>query len=199
MHFVFLTMEATNNSALKSAAEQLNRTFDTGIEISLFNLGLQHDSCQWEKLEKTFRSADFIFGSMLFSEDIVRPLENLLDQAACPVCIITSNPALLNRTRLGKFSMHKPEKEQGIFRQWAAKLKPKHSHGESQRQLALARNIGKIMKYIPGRARDIHTFIAAHQFWLNGSEENMERFLSLIAERYVPGWKGQLPQKDPVF
>lgn len=203
MRFVFLTMEATNNSALKSAAEELNRRFDTGIEVSLFNLGLRHDSDQWEKLERAFRSADFIFGSMLFSEEIVRPLEPLLDKAACPICIITSNPALLTRTKMGKFSLRKPmddqQKEPGIFRQWAAKLKPKHSHGESRRQLALARNVGRIMKYIPGKARDIHTFIAAHQFWLNGSKENMERFLSLIADRYVPAWKGKLPQSDPVF
>ena len=203
MHFVFLTMEATNNSALKSAAKRLNRNFDTGIEVSMFNLGLQHDGLQWEKLEKAFHAADFIFGSMLFSEEIVRPLERLLDKAAAPICIITSNPALLTRTRLGKFSMRKAgaegEKEPGMFRQWAARLKPKQSHGETQRQLAMARNIGKLMKHIPGRARDIHTFIAAHQFWLNGSQENMERFLSLIVDRYVPGWKGKLPQEDAVF
>lgn len=202
MHFVFLTMEATNNSALKSAADELNRKYHLGLEVSLFNLGLRHDAPQWEKLEKAFRSADFIFGSMLFSEEIVRPLEQLLEHASSQICIITSNPALLTRTRIGKFSLRKsanPEKESGIFRQWAAKLKPKNSHGESQRQLAIARNIGKIMKYIPGRARDIHTFIAAHQFWLNGSQENMERFLCLIADRYVPGWKGKLPQEDPVF
>lgn len=27
----------------------------------------------------------------------------------------------------------------------------------------------------------------------------MERFLSLIADRYVPGWKGKLLQEDAVF
>ncbi|MCF8216777.1 MAG: magnesium chelatase subunit H [Chlorobium sp.] len=203
MRFVFLTMEATNNSALKSAAGELNHKYDTKLEVSIFNLGLQHDKSQWEKLEHAFRSADFIFGSMLFSEEIVRPLERLLNQVSCPICIITSNPALLTRTRLGKFSLRKSdaetEKEPGLFRQWTAKLRPKHSHGESQRQLALARNVGKIMKYIPGKARDIHTFIASHQFWLNGSQENMERFLSLIADRYVPAWKGKLPQADAIF
>ena len=204
MHFVFLTMEATNNSALKAAAGELNKKFNTGLEVSVFSLGLHNSKKLWETLENTLPVADFVFGSMLFSEEIVRPLEKLLETLACPVCIITSNPALISQTRVGRFSLHKPKKEEqkesgGVFRQWVAKLKPKQSHGESQRQLALVRNVSKIMKHIPGKARDIHTFIAAHQFWLNGSQDNMERFLCLLVERYAPGWKGKLPQEDPLF
>jgi magnesium chelatase subunit H len=203
MHFVFLTMEATNNSALKAAAEELNRKFHVGLEVSVFSLGLHNSKKLWETLEETLPVADFVFGSMLFSEEIVRPLEKLLDGLACPVCIITSNPALITQTRVGKFSLRKPQheepKESSIFKQWASKLMPKQSHGESQRQLAMVRSVSKLMKHIPGKARDIHTFIAAHQFWLNGSQENMERFLSLLVERYSPGWKGKLPQEDPLF
>jgi magnesium chelatase subunit H len=203
MHFVFLTMEATNNSTLKTAAGELNRKFNLDLEVSVFSLGLHNSIKLWETLEQTLPKADFVFGSMLFSEDIVRPLEKLLGELTCPVCMITSNPALISQTRLGRFSMRKPKKEEknesGIFGQWAAKLKPKQNHGESQRQLALVRSVSKLMKHIPGKARDIHTFIAAHQFWLNGSQENLERFLSLLVDRYVPGWKGKLPQADPLF
>ncbi|NTU94184.1 MAG: magnesium chelatase subunit H [Chlorobiaceae bacterium] len=202
MRFLFITMEPTNNSALKSAAAELNREFGINLDVSMFNLGLNHGKQDWTKLEKEVPSADFIFGSMLFSEEIVRPLEQILETAACPVCMITSNPALISQTRVGRFSLQKSredEKPQGIFKQWAAKLKPTHSSGESQRQLAMVRNVGKLMKHIPGKARDIHTFISAHQFWLNGSKENMRRFLCLLVDRYIPGQKGVLPQKDPIF
>lgn len=202
MRFLFLTMEATNNSAVKKAAAVLNGRFNCELEVMLFNLGLYKGEETWIKLEQAFSDADFIFGSMLFSEEIVRPLEKLLAGVSCPVCIITSNPALIHRTRLGKFSLHKPDsgiKKKRIFNDWGAKLKPKTSHGESQRQLSLVRNISKLLKHIPGKARDIHTFIASHQFWLNGSEENMERFLCLLINRYVPSFSKQLPQKDPIF
>jgi magnesium chelatase subunit H len=195
-------MEPTNNSVLKSAAAELNREFDIDLDVSMFNLGLNHGPQAWERLKKEIPGADFIFGSMLFSEEIVRPLEQLLETASCPVCMITSNPALINQTRVGKFSLQKTdeeEKPQGIFKQLASKLKPVSSSGESQRQLSLVRNVGKLMKHIPGKARDIHTFISAHQFWLNGSKENMKRFLCLLIERYIPGYKGVLPQKDPIF
>jgi magnesium chelatase subunit H len=203
MRFVFITMEPTNNSMLKSAAEELQREFGIDLEVSMFNLGLNHSRHTWEKLEKEIPGADFIFGSMLFSEEIVRPLEQLLETASCPVCMITSNPAIINQTRVGKFSLQKSgeeEKPQSIFKQLASKLKPSHNgNGESQRQLSLVRNVGKLMKHIPGKARDIHTFISAHQFWLNGSKENMRRFLCLLIDRYIPGYKGVLPQNDPIF
>ncbi len=203
MHFVFLTMEATNNSTLRAAAGELNKKFQVGLEVSVFSLGLHNSKKLWETLEKTLPKADFVFGSMLFSEEIVRPLEKLLDTLSCPVCIITSNPVLVTQTRVGKFSLRKPQKEElkekSIFKQWASRLMPKQSHGESQRQLALVRSVSKLMKHLPGKARDIHTFVAAHQFWLNGSQENIERFLSLLIERYSPGWKGKLPQDDPLF
>ncbi|WP_275068355.1 magnesium chelatase subunit H [Prosthecochloris marina] len=202
MRFLFLTMEATNNSAVKKAAAVLNGRFNCELEVMIFNLGLYKGEETWRKLEQVFPEADFIFGSMLFSEEIVRPLEKLLAGVSCPVCIITSNPTLIRQTRLGKFSLHKPdseEKRKSIFKDWAAKLKPKTSHGESQRQLSLVRNISKLLKHIPGKARDIHTFIVSHQFWLNGSEENMERFLCLLINRYVPSFSEQLPQKDPIF
>jgi magnesium chelatase subunit H len=203
MYFVFLTMEATNNSVLKAAAGELNRKFDTDLKVSVFSLGLNNSGKLWETLEKTLPEADFVFGSMLFSEEIVRPLHKLLEPLTCPVCLITSNPALVNLTKLGKFSLRKPAREEakgsGIFKQWTAKLKPKHNAQENQRQLSLVRNVSKIMKHLPGRARDIYVFIAAHQFWLNGSRENLERFLCLLVERYIPGWKGRLPQENPVF
>ncbi len=201
MRFLFLTMEATNNGALKHATAALNREFDCPLDITIFNLGLHKGKEVWQTLEKAFAEADFIFGSMLFSEEIVRPLEKLLSGVTCPVCIITSNPALIRQTRLGKFIMYKPdeEKKKSVFREWASQLKPKNSPTESQRQLALVRNISKVMKHIPGKARDIHTFIAAHQFWLNGSDENMERFLCLLIDRYVPSFNERLPQKDPIF
>ena len=66
MHFVFLTMEATNNSALKAAAGELNRKFHTGLEVSIFSLGLHNSKKLWETLETALPNADMVFGSMLF-------------------------------------------------------------------------------------------------------------------------------------
>ncbi|ACF13748.1 magnesium chelatase, H subunit [Chloroherpeton thalassium ATCC 35110] len=202
MRFIFLTMEVTNNSAIREAVANLKQKHQLDIDLKLYNMALLRGETAWQKLAEDVGHADFIFGSMLFSEEIVRPLEKILDEATCPVCIITSNPALIQTTKLGKFVMKKPEEAEessSPIKKLMGRLKPKHGHGESQRQLGIVRNLSKVLKLIPGKARDLYTFISAHQYWLNGSTENLERMLCNIIDQYVPGYKGKLPLKDPLF
>ncbi|NTV46609.1 MAG: magnesium chelatase subunit H, partial [Chlorobiales bacterium] len=201
MRFIFLTMEVVNNAALREAVAKIKQEFNVEVDLRIYNMALLRGEETWARLQDDVSSAHFVFGSMLFSEEIVRPLEAILTKATCPVCIITSNPALIRMTRLGKFVMQKPEDEEapGPVKKLMAKLRPKHGHGESQRQLGMIRSLGKVLKHIPGKARDLYTFIAAHQYWLNGSPENLSRLLCMIIDQYVPGYKGRVPVKDPLF
>lgn len=205
MRFVFLTMEVTNNAALRASAEMLRRDYHIDVGIGLYNVALLRGEEAWQRLAEDAARADFIFGSMLFSEDIVRPLQRILGQASCPICIITSNPALIRLTRLGKFNLYSYGTEQeaasgtGRIRQWISKLRPGHGHGESQRQLTLVRGLSKLLKVIPGKSRDLYNYIVSHQYWLNGSAENLSRMLLMVTERYVPGYKGKLPVQDPLI
>ncbi len=199
MRFIFLTMDGNHAAALREAAALLRR--DQGVELGLglYDACSLRDEADWRRLAEDVRRADFVFGSMLFGEDLVRPLERALEAAACPVCVITSNPALIYRTRLGKFELRaRDEQDTGPIMQWIRKFRPKKGHGEGQRQLALLRNLGKILKLLPGRARDLHTYIAVHQYWMHCSAENLRRMLCLLIERYVPGYKGRLPAQDPI-
>jgi len=202
MRFIFLTMEVTNNAAIREAVANLKQKHQLDIDLKLYNMALLRGEESWQRLSEDTQQADFIFGSMLFSEEIVRPLEKILDTASCPVCIITSNPALIRTTKLGKFVMKKPEESEEAsspIKKLMGRLKPKHGHGESQRQLGIVRNLSKVLKLIPGKARDLYTFISAHQYWLNGSPENLERMLCNIIDYYIPGYKGKLPLQDPLF
>jgi magnesium chelatase subunit H len=201
MRFIFLTMEVTNNAALRQAVQVLNNQYQLGLELKLHNVSLLRSSDDWDKLKEDIRIADFIFGSMLFSEEVVRPLEDCLHEASCPICIITSNPTLIKQTRLGRFVLNQSESEESSnpFKKLMGRLKPKHGHGESQRQLGIVRNLTKVLKMIPGKAKDIYSFIAAHQYWLNGSDENIVRMLSLFIDQYIEGYKGKLTVKDPLF
>ncbi|MFN3374651.1 MAG: cobaltochelatase subunit CobN, partial [Chloroflexus sp.] len=87
--------------------------------------------------------------------------------------------------------------EQSAFRQWLSQFQPKHGHGEIQRQMSLVRGLSKMLKFLPGKARDIHSYVMAHQFWAASTPENLRRLLLLFIERYVPGYKGKLPVLDP--
>ncbi len=202
MRFVFLTIDSTHATALHEAAALLRRDHGIELVIHLYHAPSLKREEDWQRLRRDIAEADFIFGSMLFGEEYVRPLERLLSDAPCPVCIIMSNPVLIRCTRIGKFVIHSPaaERESGVLQRLMAAFRPKHgSHGEGQRQLALVRGISKMLKYLPGKAHDLHSYIAVHQFWTNSSPENLRRMLGMLIERYVPGYHKRLAIQDPII
>jgi magnesium chelatase subunit H len=200
MRFIFLTMDGNHAGALREAAALLRRDQSVQLSLGLYDACKLRTDKDWRQLAEDVAGADFVFGSMLFGEEFVRPLERVLVETDCPICVITSNPSLIYRTRLGKFVLKKRSEEQegGPLMQWARKFRPKKGHGEGQRQLAMLRNLGKILKHIPGKARDLHTYIAVHQYWLHCSPENLRRMFCLLIDRYVPGYHGKLPQQEPI-
>ncbi|MFQ3630810.1 magnesium chelatase subunit H [Roseiflexus sp.] len=200
MRFVFLTMDGNHFAALREGARLLHR--DEGIALSLacYDTNALRTPADWQRLAEDVAASDFIFGSMLFGEEFVRPLEQTLAQATAPVCIITSNPALIRMTRLGRFDLRKKveEQEASLLSRWMHKFRPKSGRGEGQRQLALMRNLGRVLQHIPGKARDLATYIAVHQYWMHCSPENLRRMLSMLIERYVPGYQGRLKVLPPI-
>ena len=200
MRLIFLTVDGNHTAALRTAAERLRREHGVGITLCMYDASSLRSEADWQRLAADVAAADFIFGARLFGEELIRPLERLLKHAAAPVCIITSNPALIQCSHLGLFDLRKGDTEQepGVIQQWIKKLRPQGGSGEAKRQLAVLRNLTKVLKLIPGKARDIYTYAVAHQYWLNCAPENLYRMLCLIIERYVPGHTGKLPMLDPI-
>jgi len=200
MRFLFLTMDGNHGAALREATRSLQFDYGIDVQLTLYNATSLRDDEAWQRLAADVARADFVFGSMLFGEELVRPLQRILSESHVPICIITSNPALIRCTRLGKFVLQQkdPDAEPGMLKRWMNKFRPKKGHGEAKRQLAMLRNLGKVMKHIPGKAQDLHSYIAVHDYWLHSSPENLRRMLCLLIERYVPGYAEQLPIEEPI-
>ncbi len=201
MRFVFLTMDGNHGAALREAATQIWQEHRIDLGLALYDATTLRTAEDWQRLERDVAAADLVFGARLFGEDYVAPLERILAGADCPVCIITSTPGMIQCTRLGKFSIKDQDDkaEPGLLQQWARKLRPQGGSGEGRRQLAVLRNLTKVLKLVPGKARDLHSYIVSHQYWLNSSPENLKRMLLLFVERYVPGYQGKLPIEDPML
>ncbi len=201
MRLVFLSTQDNYSVGLRTAATALNREYSLNLSVAVYLASDLGDPVKRATIAADLRQADFIMGAMLFGEAYVRPLETMLAEAPCPMAIIMSNPALAKYTRLGKFNLAgkgESEGEQGHGHGGMMQaLRPKHGHGEASRQLALVKSLTKILKFLPGRMRDLHSFIVLHQFWVHNSPENLKRMLCLIIDRYVPGMKGRLPVEDP--
>ncbi len=198
-HFVYITMDGGHNSALRKAAAELEREHGIRMELSLHRSPDLRNEADWQRLEADVDRADFIFGCMIFGEDQVRPMQRILEGRETPTCFITSNPALIRSTRLGKFVMKPQEEADGPpspvqrMMNW---LRPKKGRSEGKNQTALLQNLTKVMKFIPGKARDIHTFVAMHDYWLHSTPENLKRMMYLLLDRYVDGFAGQVPVLD---
>ena len=201
MRLIFLTIDGNHNAALRLAAARIEREHGLSVSLGLYDAASLRSEADWQRLERDLARADFVFGARLFGEEMIRPLERALSEIAAPVLIITSNPVLIRHTRIGKFSLGQRDDEQpSLIREWIKKLRPQNGGvNEARRQLAVLRNLSKVLKLIPGKARDIHTYVAAHQYWLNNSPENLFRLFCLLIERYIPSAGKSLPQADPLI
>lgn len=200
MRFLFLTMDGNHAAALRAAAGLLQNDEGIALDLACFDSNALRSAADWQRLAAEAARCDFIFGAMLFGEEYVRPLERVLAGVTTPVCVITSNPALIRLTRIGRFDLRRKveEQEASLLSRWMQKFRPKNGHGEGQRQLALLRNLGRVLQHIPGKARDLATYIAVHQYWMHSSPENLRRMLAMLIERYVPGYQGRLKIHPPI-
>ncbi|HMR66933.1 MAG TPA: magnesium chelatase subunit H, partial [Anaerolineae bacterium] len=200
MRFIFLTMDGNHGAALREAAGMLQRDYGIDLHPVVYSATTLYNAEAFQRLRDDIARADFIFGSMLFGEELVRPLETILAETPTPVCVITSNPALIRCTHMGKFVLKPKAKDEqpSLIKRWMNKFRPKGGHGEGKRQLAMLRNLGKILKVIPGKARDLHSYITVHDYWLHSSPENLRRMLCLLIDRYVPGYADRLPIEEPI-
>ena len=199
MHIVVLTIDGNHRPALLAAADRLRREHKVALSLAVYDAATLRDGAGWSQLDRDLARADLVFGARLFSEELVRPLADRLAHYDKPTLIITSNPALIRCTRIGGFSLRREsENEPGPLRSWVQKLRPQGGAGEARRQLAILRNLSKVLKVIPGTSRDLYTYITSHQYWLNASPENLYRLLCVLIGRYGPAPRPKLPQLDPL-
>ena len=45
-----------------------------------------------------------------------------------------------------------------------------------EKQMALLRRLPKILRFIPGKAQDLRAWFLTMQYWLGGSDDNIERW-----------------------
>jgi len=201
LRFVYVTMDGNHNAALYEAARLLKEEYGIQMQLALHSAATLRSPADWVQFKADVNRADFVFGCMIFGEDYVRPMVDILNEVDVPTCFITSNPALIYCTRLGNLELKPPQEDEepGLLKRWMRHLRPKkEAKSERHRQNALIKNLAKLMKYVPGKVRDLHTFIAMHDYWLHSSPENLERMMLLLINRYVPRCEVKVPVIDAI-
>ncbi|MBK5920535.1 magnesium chelatase subunit H [Rhodothalassium salexigens] len=184
---VIITLDSHLSGAIERASRILRRDVP-GLEVSL------HAAAEWtdnpqavEAAKADIADGDIIFANMLFLDDQIQAVLPALQARRdhCDVMIgAMASGEIMRLTSMGKFSMDgEPKGPMAMLK----KLRGSKGKNSGAKQMSVVRGLPKILKWIPGTAQDVRAYFMVLQYWLAGSEENMERLMRFLINRYATG------------
>ncbi|MEO1611207.1 MAG: cobaltochelatase subunit CobN, partial [Pseudomonadota bacterium] len=153
-----------------------------------------HAAAEWaetpaalDRAKAAVARGDIIIANLLFIEEHVRAI--LPDLQArrdhCDAMIgVIADKEVVQLTRMGDLDMMKPASGAMAFlKKLRGKREPTADSGE--KQMRMLRRLPKILKYIPGKAQDLRAWFLTMQYWLGGSDDNVEAMVRFLADRYA--------------
>ncbi len=207
LRVVYVVLEPQYQSSLSAAVRAINQNHpNLAVEISGYLIEELRDSDNYEAFQRDVARANIFIASLIFLEDLadkvvaaVEPHRDRLDVAV----VFPSMPQVMRLNKMGSFSMAQLGQSKSAIAQFMKKRKEKSGSGFQDGMLKLLNTLPKVLKYLPmDKAQDARNFMLSFQYWLGGSQENLENFLLMLADRYVykdmETDSGALQYRDPV-
>ncbi|HBK10741.1 MAG TPA: magnesium chelatase, partial [Planktomarina temperata] len=190
---VLLTLDRHAAGPAARALPKLATDFP-GLQLKI------HAAAEWAKdpealalAKADIETAHLIVSSVLFLEDHVQAILPDLKarRAACDALVgIIADQEIVQLTKMGELDMMRPAS--GVMG-FLKKLKPaKKSGSTGEGQAKMLRRIPKILNLIPGKSQDLRAWFLTMQYWLGGSDDNIESLVRFLISRYAsrPEWRG---------
>ncbi|MEM1066834.1 MAG: magnesium chelatase subunit H [Pseudomonadota bacterium] len=192
---VIVTLDAHAAGPAARVSEKLGLEFP-GLSVTV------HAAAEWAEnpaaldlAKDAVRHADIVVANLLFIEEhitaILPELEARRDHCDAMIGVI-ADPQIVKLTRMGELDMAKPASgAMALLKRLRGSSKPSASSGE--KQMKLLRRLPKILKYIPGKAQDLRAWFLTMQYWLGGSDDNVESMIRFLLSRYSheDAWRGR--------
>ncbi|MEO1132638.1 MAG: magnesium chelatase subunit H [Cyanobacteria bacterium J06639_1] len=194
MKVVYVVLEPQYQSSLTACVESINRNHpELAVEISGYLIEELRDEATYEAFKQDIATANVFFASLIFLEDLakkvveaVQPHRDRLDVAV----VFPSMPEVMRLNKMGSFSMANLGQSKSAIAQFMRKRKEKQGASFQDGMLKLLQTLPKVLKYMPmDKAQDARNFMLSFQYWLGGSQDNLENLLVMIADRYLPEFK----------
>jgi magnesium chelatase subunit H len=92
---------------------------------------------------------------------------------------VISAREVVQLTRMGELDMMKPATgPMKLLKKLRGSKEPSANSGE--KQMKLLRRLPKILKFIPGKAQDLRAWFLTMQYWLGGSDDNVEQMVRFL-------------------
>jgi magnesium chelatase subunit H len=153
-----------------------------------------HAAAEWgtnpaamAECQMALREADIVIANLLFLEEHVAPiLPDLIaarDRADAFVGIIADGQ-IVKLTKMGDLDMGKPASAaMQLLKSLRGSKQPSSASGE--KQMKMLRRLPKILRFIPGKAQDLRAWFLCMQYWLGGSDDNIEQMMRFLVSRYA--------------
>ncbi len=167
-----------------------------------------HASAEWAgdpaalaATKAALAEADMVIANLIFIEEhitaILPDLTAARDRADAFVGLI-ADKSIVSLTKMGDLDMSRPASGTMAL---LKKLKPtaKKSTNSGEKQMSMLRRLPKILRFIPGKAQDLRAWFLSMQYWLGGSDDNIEEMVRFLVSRYAAksDWR-QAKVKPPV-
>ena len=183
---VVITLDAHSAGPCDRAAARLLADFP-GLSVDV------HAAAEWGEnpqalveAKAAIATGDIILVNLLFLEEHVQAILPSLEarRAGCDAMAgVISDAAIVKLTRMGALDMLAPASgTMALLKRLRGSSKPSSQNGESK--MRMLRRLPKILKYIPGKAQDLRAWFLVMQYWLGGSDTNIESMLRFLISRY---------------
>ncbi|MFM7567782.1 MAG: DUF3479 domain-containing protein, partial [Betaproteobacteria bacterium] len=207
LRIVVVTMDTHLASATASAARRLAARLP-GVSLEMYAASEYAASPeQLSRCRAAIESADMLVVTMLFMEEHFLPVIDLLErrrnEVDAMVCAMSA-PEVVRLTRLGRLDMAKPASGALAFiKRLRGSSRPGQGGADSgEKQMKMLRRLPRILRFIPGTAQDLRAYFICLQYWLGGSEDNMEGLALSLINRFAAGprklLRGRIEAAEPV-
>ena len=189
---VIVTLDGHLSGTVERVAQRLRKGSYPGLELSLqVASDWDRDPRALARCTEAIARADIILATMLFMEDHIRAVLPAIKarQEKCDAvvaCIAASEVVAV--TRLGRLRM---DREQtgilGMLKKLRGSSGKTEASSNGSRQMRMLRRLPKILKYVPGKAQDLRAYFLIMQYWLAGSDENVESMIRFLIDGYADG------------
>jgi len=200
---VIVTLDHHLAATVARAEERIRRTHP-GVSVVLHAASDWTDPAALDRCRADIAGGDIIVATMLFVEEHVRAVLPALEarREACDAMLgLMSAGEIVRLTKLGGYRMDAPARGPlALLKRLRGSARPGHA-SSGRGQMRLLRRLPKILKFLPGTAQDVRAYFLTMQYWLAGSDRNIEMMIRALVDRYADGaragLRGTLPHAPP--
>ena len=191
---VILTLDAHAAGPCARVAERLADDFP-GLELSV------HAAAEWGESPEALAEAksaiaqgDIVVANLLFLEEHINAILPDLKtrRADCDAMAgVIADTQIVKLTRMGTLDMGAPESgTMKLLKKLRGSGKPSTESGA--KKMRMLRRLPKMLRLIPGKSQDLRAWFLIMQYWLGGSDDNIEAMVRFLLSRYCrrADWRG---------